>query len=112
MTLSVWSTTKGVAAICFAMLASRGLIDYNQPVANYWPEFAAHGKAAVTVAMLLSHQAGLIGFCGCNYARQWLAGFKNHAFPEPGGGTAWRRRASCVGREASTLVKPSFRYYE
>ncbi|WP_317151629.1 serine hydrolase domain-containing protein [Sphingopyxis indica] len=94
------------------MLASRGFIDYNQPVANYWPEFAAHGKAAVTVAMLLSHQAGHIGFCGCNYARQWLAGFENHAFREPGGGTAWRRRASCAGREASTLVKPSFRYYE
>lgn len=60
--VNIWSTTKGVTAICFAMLASRGLIDYNRPVAHYWPEFAAHGKSAVTVAMLLSHQAGLTGF--------------------------------------------------
>ncbi|MEI4508755.1 serine hydrolase domain-containing protein [Sphingopyxis sp. CCNWLW253] len=60
--VNIWSTTKGVTAICFAMLASRGLIDYDRPVADYWPEFAAHRKAAVTVAMLLSHQAGLTGF--------------------------------------------------
>lgn len=60
--VNIWSTTKGVTAICFAMLASRGLIDYDRPVADYWPEFAAHGKSPVTVAMLLSHQAGLTGF--------------------------------------------------
>ncbi|MFN5819022.1 MAG: serine hydrolase domain-containing protein, partial [Novosphingobium sp.] len=38
---NVWSTTKGVTAACFAMLASRGGIDYSAPVARYWPEFAA-----------------------------------------------------------------------
>ncbi len=59
---NVWSTTKGVTAACFAMLASRGGIDYSAPVARYWPEFAAAGKQDVTVAMLLSHQAGLCGF--------------------------------------------------
>jgi CubicO group peptidase (beta-lactamase class C family) len=42
--------------------ASRGGIDYSAPVARYWPEFAAAGKQDVTVAMLLSHQAGLCGF--------------------------------------------------
>jgi CubicO group peptidase (beta-lactamase class C family) len=61
---NIWSTTKGVTALCFAMIADRGLIDYDRPVANYWPEFAVNGKSAITVAMLLSHQAGLTGFVG------------------------------------------------
>ncbi len=56
----VFSTTKGITAIAVAMCAERGLIDYDLPVAQYWPEFAAHGKDTVTVAQLLSHQAGLI----------------------------------------------------
>ncbi len=55
---NIWSTTKGVTATCFAMLATRGLVDYETPVAHYWPEFAAHGKGMLTVAQLLSHQAG------------------------------------------------------
>ena len=41
------------------MAASRGLIDYDDKVADYWPEFAQAGKADVTVRQLLSHQAGL-----------------------------------------------------
>ena len=60
--VNIWSTTKGVTAACFAMLVDRGLIEYDAPVARYWPEFAAKGKGAITVAMLLSHQAGLCGF--------------------------------------------------
>lgn len=59
---NIWSTTKGVTAACFAILAERGGIDLDAPVARYWPEFAANGKQDVTVAMLLSHQAGLCGF--------------------------------------------------
>lgn len=60
--VNVWSTTKGVTAACFAILVDRGLIDYHENVAAYWPEFATAGKDKVTVAMLLSHQAGLCGF--------------------------------------------------
>ena len=60
--VNVWSTTKGVTATCFAMLVDRGQIEYDKPVAFYWPEFGAAGKEGVTVAMLLSHQAGLCGF--------------------------------------------------
>lgn len=56
----VFSTTKGITAIAVAMCVERGLIDYDQPVARYWPEFAEHGKSDITVAQLLSHQAGLI----------------------------------------------------
>ncbi len=59
---NIWSTTKGVTAICFAMIAERGLMRYDQPVSEFWPEFAAEGKADITIAMLLSHQAGLCGF--------------------------------------------------
>lgn len=60
--VNVWSTTKGVQATCFAMANDRGLFSYGQPVCDFWPEFAENGKAAVTVAQLLSHQAGLCGF--------------------------------------------------
>lgn len=55
----VFSTTKGATAICVAMLADAGRLDYDEPVASYWPEFAAGGKEAVTVGHVMSHQAGL-----------------------------------------------------
>lgn len=54
-----FSTTKGVVATATHRLVDRGLIDYDEPVATYWPEFAANGKAGVTVRHLLSHSAGL-----------------------------------------------------
>ncbi len=57
--VNIWSTTKGITAICFAMLVSRGLVSYEDPVCHYWPEFAANKKSHVTVADLLSHKAGL-----------------------------------------------------
>jgi CubicO group peptidase (beta-lactamase class C family) len=60
--VNVWSTTKGLTAACFAMLVSRGQLSYDTPVSEHWPEFARHGKQDVSVAMLLSHQAGLCGF--------------------------------------------------
>lgn len=59
-TLSLsFSTTKGVASTLLHIYASRGLIDYDAPVATYWPEFAAHGKAAITVRQLMCHEGGL-----------------------------------------------------
>ncbi|MEU0876467.1 serine hydrolase domain-containing protein [Nocardia brasiliensis] len=57
----VFSSTKGLAAFTVAAAVSKGLLDYEEPVATYWPEFAAHGKAAVTVRQLIDHQAGLSG---------------------------------------------------
>lgn len=54
-----FSTTKGVASTVVHRLADRGLIDYEAPVASYWPEFGAAGKQSITVRQLLSHQAGL-----------------------------------------------------
>jgi CubicO group peptidase (beta-lactamase class C family) len=54
-----FSTSKGVAATIIHRLADRGLIGYDEPVAAFWPEFAAKGKDRITVRQLLSHQAGL-----------------------------------------------------
>jgi len=56
----VFSTTKGIAAICVAMLVEGGTLSYDEPVATYWPEFGANGKAEITLGQMLSHQAGLI----------------------------------------------------
>ncbi|MBB4642846.1 serine hydrolase domain-containing protein [Rhizorhapis suberifaciens] len=58
---TLMSTTKGLTSMCIAMLVDRGKLDYEAPVAKYWPEFAAEGKGAVTVGELMSHQAGLTG---------------------------------------------------
>ncbi|MCB1023877.1 MAG: beta-lactamase family protein, partial [Acidobacteria bacterium] len=55
----VFSTTKGFAAICMALVISRGLLDLDAPVSHYWEEFAQAGKQAITVRQLLNHQAGL-----------------------------------------------------
>lgn len=59
-TLSLsFSTTKGIVATLLHILASRHEIDYDTPVAHYWPAFAANGKARITVRQLLCHEAGL-----------------------------------------------------
>jgi CubicO group peptidase (beta-lactamase class C family) len=59
-TMSVsFSTTKGVTATALHLLVDRGLLDYDDRVAKFWPEFAQAGKGDITVRHLLSHQAGL-----------------------------------------------------
>ncbi len=55
----VHSSTKGATALCAHMLAARGELDLDAPVARYWPEFAAAGKERIPVRMLLNHRAGL-----------------------------------------------------
>jgi CubicO group peptidase (beta-lactamase class C family) len=56
---NVYSTTKGVAAICAHRLVDEGKLDLDAPVRRYWPEFAAQGKGEIPVRWLLSHRAGL-----------------------------------------------------
>jgi len=56
----VFSTTKGLSAMTLAIANARGWLDYDAPVARYWPEFAQNGKAAITVRQLLGHEAGLV----------------------------------------------------
>ena len=55
----VHSATKGLAAMTLAVAHSRGLLDYEERVCTYWPEFAQQGKERITVRQLLAHQAGL-----------------------------------------------------
>ena len=55
----VFSTTKGATAVCANLLAQRGVIDVDAPVATYWPEFAQYGKDDIPVRWLLCHKAGL-----------------------------------------------------
>jgi CubicO group peptidase (beta-lactamase class C family) len=55
----VWSCTKGATALCAHRLVADGRLDLDASVADYWPEFAKHGKDVTTLRVLLSHQAGL-----------------------------------------------------
>lgn len=60
--VNVYSTTKTMTALTALLLADRGELDFDAPVARYWPEFAAAGKQAVKVSHLMSHSAGLSGW--------------------------------------------------
>jgi CubicO group peptidase (beta-lactamase class C family) len=60
----VFSATKGMASTVIHRLADRGLIDYQAPVAEYWPAFGANGKSEITVRQVLRHRAGLSHLSG------------------------------------------------
>ena len=60
----VFSATKGMASTVIHRLVDRGLIEYDVPVAQYWPAFGANGKADITVRQLMRHQAGLSALRG------------------------------------------------
>jgi CubicO group peptidase (beta-lactamase class C family) len=60
--VNVYSTTKTVTALTALLLADRGELDLDAPVARYWPEFAANGKQSVKVSHVMSHSAGLPGW--------------------------------------------------
>jgi CubicO group peptidase (beta-lactamase class C family) len=87
----VFSCTKGATALAAHMLSSRGALDIDAPVAEYWPEFARKGKERATVKMMLDHSVGLPAFKtplrpgGCNdwdYMIEMLA--DEEPFWEPG----------------------------
>ena len=59
--VNVYSTTKTMSFLCALLLADRGELDFDAPVARYWPEFAAAGKGDVLVWHLMNHAAGLSG---------------------------------------------------
>jgi CubicO group peptidase (beta-lactamase class C family) len=80
----VWSSTKGATALCAHILVDRGELDLEAPVARYWPEFAANGKDAIPVRMLLNHQSGLAAI------REPLA---------PGSFPDWEKMTTLLARE-------------
>lgn len=58
---NVWSTTKGMTAICAHQLMDSGELDVDAPVVKYWPEFGAEGKSDIPVRWLLAHRSGVTG---------------------------------------------------
>jgi CubicO group peptidase (beta-lactamase class C family) len=56
-----YSIGKGLAATAVHVLAEQGVVDYDTPIADVWPEFAAHGKSSITLAHALSQSAGVPG---------------------------------------------------
>lgn len=58
----IFSAAKGLVSTCLHMLAERGQVDLDAPVARYWPEFAANGKEHIPVSFLLDHTSGLPWF--------------------------------------------------
>src|SRR5215469_17066763 len=83
---NVWSSTKPVTSLAALMLADRGELDVDAPVARYWPEFAAAGKEGVLVRHLLAHTAGLPDLEGPVFAADlydWPAVTSRLAAQEP-----------------------------
>jgi len=106
----VFSTTKGITAIAVAICVDRGLIDYDAPVARYWPEFAANGKGDITVGQLLSHQAGLYTIDGSPSLAQvldwtWITERLAEQAPLWAPGTAHGYHAVTYGWLAGELVR-------
>jgi CubicO group peptidase (beta-lactamase class C family) len=66
----MFSCSKGVTATVIHRLAERGMIDYEAPIADYWPEFAQNGKGGITVRHILSHRAGLPEVAGLSWVDQ------------------------------------------
>jgi len=68
----IYSSGKAVLSLLIAREVSNGRLDYDTPVAEYWPEFAAGGKEKITIAEALSHQAGLSGIPDEMPPETWL----------------------------------------
>jgi CubicO group peptidase (beta-lactamase class C family) len=61
-TTLVWSVSKTMSALAVLTLVEQGLVDLDAPAAEYWPDFAAHGKDGVLVRQLLGHTSGVPGW--------------------------------------------------
>ena len=59
----IFSAGKTIGAIMIAIMVDQGLLDYNEPVATYWPEFAKNGKEEILLKDVLCHDAGLVELC-------------------------------------------------
>jgi CubicO group peptidase (beta-lactamase class C family) len=68
----IFSATKGITALAANMLADRGQLDLDAPIASYWPEFAQAGKFEIPVRWLLTHQSGVLGLSGTISQEQLL----------------------------------------
>ncbi|XP_038078605.1 beta-lactamase domain-containing protein 2-like [Patiria miniata] len=104
----VFSATKGMAALCMAVLVDRGHLDYDKTVASYWPEFAQNGKEKITVRLLLNHEAGLSKISGNDTLladQDALGEFLARYAPEWEPGTAQKYHTMSFGLYASQLLR-------
>ena len=69
--VNVWSVTKGVTATCIAKLINDGLLDPDEKVSKYWPEYGCNGKENTKVSDFLCHRAGMFGFQGGTPEGSW-----------------------------------------
>ena len=83
--VNVYSTTKGMTALCAHILADQGSLDLDAPVTEYWREFGQAGKSDIPVRQLLTHQAGLP--------------VVDEALP-PGAALDWERMVEALERQA------------
>jgi len=70
----VYSFPQPLSTVCAQILADRGQLDIDQPVAKYWPEFARHGKEVVKVRHVLTHTAGVLELPGYANLLTWAGG--------------------------------------
>jgi CubicO group peptidase (beta-lactamase class C family) len=108
--VGVFSTAKGMSGLAMALAHSRGLLDYEERVCTYWPEFAQQGKRGITVRHLLSHQAGLFALDAhvdrCVVAdSERLADILARQKPAWDPGTRQAYHAQTLGYYASELLK-------
>lgn len=108
--VNVYSTSKGLAALCIQLLLERGQLALDAPVAEYWPEFGAHGKGAITLRVLLSHRAGLAAIkdplpAGALYDHALMANALAAQAPEWEPGTQHGYHAQTFGFLLAELVR-------
>ena len=60
--VNVFSVTKAVSGICISKIIDDGLLDVNNKVSDYWPEYGCNGKENTKVIDFLTHRAGMFGF--------------------------------------------------
>ncbi len=106
----VWSCTKGAVAACLHLLAARGRIDIDRPVADYWPEFAQAGKGGIPVRWLLTHEAAIPAFReqlppGSLYDWDHVVGVLARAEPFWEPGTRQAYHASTFGHLVGEVVR-------
>jgi CubicO group peptidase (beta-lactamase class C family) len=121
----VYSSGKAVVALLMAMAVDQGLVDYDAPVTNYWPEFGSSGKESLTVAQIMSHQSGLCGFpeemdpalwldwdAICNklteMAPLWSPGTASGYHPQTYGFLAGEILRRATGKTVGTLIREWF----
>ncbi|MBX9396162.1 beta-lactamase family protein [Streptomyces sp. TRM72054] len=105
-----FSISKAVIAVALLVLVDRGQVGLDEPVCRYWPEFASHGKRAITVRQALSHQAGLPAFVHphpAEAAADWrsLTRDLEDAEPEWAPGTAHAEHAWTYGHLVGEIIR-------